>query len=339
MKKTLMILMVLIGIIINAKDLSEVLDIKLGKNSVIFNIDDKGIEKPLITYDDENRLIFIEFQDTKLNSNLKNMNINGNYIKNIQMINFENVTDFFIKLNKNVEFKDQFLENPRRLVLNLSYGDDRKRIVIDPGHGGKDPGAVGYRNLYEKDIVLNMAKDLKEKLDDRYDVLLTRDKDVFIPLGSRSKIANDYKADLFISIHLNANRSSRASGVETFYYSRRSSDYAKQVAEFENKVDEEFGITNDYAELIVNDISYSMNQERSVKIARNIEDNLAKKTKFKSRGIYGANFSVLRGTKAPAVLIEAGFISNVNEAKKLATRWYQKRIATGISEEIDKYFN
>ncbi|MFA5068884.1 MAG: N-acetylmuramoyl-L-alanine amidase [Candidatus Omnitrophota bacterium] len=219
-----------------------------------------------------------------------------------------------------------------------------KRIVLDPGHGGKDPGAVGKGGLREKDVVLDIAKGVKRYLAaGGLDVSLTRDKDIFISLWRRADIANKCEADFFISIHANAARSRYASGFEVFYLSEAVDDSARAIAAVENASlkyeDSSFGnsLPSSELEAILWDIEYSENRQESIELANNIIKTTCGSLKLKNRGQKGANFYVLKGAKMPSVLVEVGFISNAKEAQRLGDASYRDRIARLISEGILNY--
>ncbi|MDD5504401.1 MAG: N-acetylmuramoyl-L-alanine amidase [Candidatus Omnitrophica bacterium] len=219
-----------------------------------------------------------------------------------------------------------------------------KRIVLDPGHGGKDPGAVGQNGLREKDIVLDIAKGIKRYLEaGGLDIRLTRDKDIFISLWKRADIANKYEADFFISIHANAARSGQANGFEVFYLSEAVDDNARAVAAVENASlkyeDSSFGNLAPSSELeaILWDIEYSENRQESIELAKSITQITCGNLNLKNRGQKAANFYVLKGAKMPSVLVEVGFISNAREAQRLGDASYRGRIARLISEGIINY--
>ncbi len=307
-----------------------------------FVLDISGEGKPdyLINYDKTTRLLFLEVTNGKLSNEVKAIvERNDGYIENVVSMDLgDGRSNFFLTLGEGVSYKDSLWTNPTRVVLNFEKERSSKPlVVIDAGHGGKDPGAIGgsYR---EKDIVLKVALKLGKELEKDFNVSYTRANDSFISLGDRSKVANKKVADLFVSIHANSSRSTNATGVEVFYYSKTESAYAKQIAEFENSVDEKFGIKESEADFIVSDITYNQNKERSLALAKNMVGKLAKTTGFKNRGIHGANFAVLRGSESPAVLVELGFISNPSEAKKMATGSYQDKMAKMMADSIREYF-
>ena len=216
-------------------------------------------------------------------------------------------------------------------------------IVIDPGHGGKDPGAIGPSGIREKDITLAIAKDLKNELESRnYEVVLTRDSDVFIPLSDRSKLANKLKADLFISIHCNASKKSGPHGTQGFYLSPAKTNEARAAAALENKsllMEDDPIIDNlDELQYIMADMVQSTYQRESSILSYIIEQNISKETNLEARGPQGAGFYVLYGTYMPAVLIETAFISNKKEESFLTLPKNQRKIAEAIADGIDQFW-
>ena len=220
-----------------------------------------------------------------------------------------------------------------------------KVIVIDAGHGGKDPGATGYRHYREKVVVLQIAQELKKILKARgYRVYMTRDRDKFIKLRDRTKFANEKNADIFVSIHANAvskKHAKQARGIECYFLSTSRSDRAKKVAEMENSADLED--MNFYGkECLLNTIN-SHNIIAANKLAIDLQrgalSSLKKRYKYvKDGGVREGPFWVLVGAQMPAVLVEVGFISHPTEAKRLANRQYQRTMAQGLANGIERYF-
>jgi N-acetylmuramoyl-L-alanine amidase len=215
-----------------------------------------------------------------------------------------------------------------------------RKIVIDPGHGGKDPGAIGPSGLKEKDITLSIARILRDKLTKAgYKVVMTRDSDKFISLWKRIYIANRENADLFISIHANSSRSRRASGFEVYYLAPASDEEARALAAAENyplgiaeKIPDDTAV-----QATIWDLLYSENRKDSIQLAKNIIRALNKKMGTRNRGIKSANFYVLRGAQMPAILVEVGFISNRYEESKLKTWTFKNKIADALVEGIKNY--
>ena len=220
---------------------------------------------------------------------------------------------------------------------NTSRGNKKYTIVVDPGHGGHDSGARG-NGYNEKDIALQVATRLANNLRQDYNVIMTRDSDFFVPLDTRAKIGNDANADFFISIHLNSGSSSSANGTEVFYFSKKDQgSYAAQVAKFENKVDGSYGDVP-FSDFILNDIFYRKNQKTSQAIAESVLNNLINTTGLRRRGVFGANFAVLRGSNSPSILVELGFMNNYSDLSQYLTPDGQDRAANAISSAIRSYF-
>lgn len=339
MKKMLVLLFMFFLFLISNAKTSIIKDIRFGTNQIIFDIDSDKVPPVKFDFDDENLIIFIEFENSKAGNLIKEiLNVDGTYVKDILKYEYDTNVDFFITLKSGVDFSTIELNNPTRFVIELKKKKNHT-IVIDPGHGGKDPGAVA-NGIKEKDIVLKIGKYIAEELGNDYNVILTRDDDRFIPLGDRAKIAEEKNADLFISLHLNANTSKSPRGVEVYYYSKKADSYAMEIAAFENSVDEKFGVENKgYTDLIVSDIVYNINMEKSIKLSEIVLNNIVKHTKFSKRKVLGARFTVLATSKVPAILVEAGFITNRGEAANLNKTSYQKNIAKAIAESVKKYFN
>ena len=219
---------------------------------------------------------------------------------------------------------------------NISRGNKKYTIVVDPGHGGHDSGARG-NGYNEKDIALQVATRLANNLRQDYNVIMTRDSDFFVPLDTRAKIGNDANADFFISIHLNSGSSSSANGTEVFYFSKKDQgSYAAQVAKFENKVDGSYGDVP-FLDFILNDIFYRKNQKTSQAIAESVLNNLINTTGLRRRGVFGANFAVLRGSNSPSILVELGFMNNYSDLSQYLTPDGQERAANAIGSAIS-YF-
>ena len=218
--------------------------------------------------------------------------------------------------------------------LAQQLGLNVKTIVIDPGHGGKDPGAVRHTRQ-EKQIVLSLSKMLRDLLVKKgYNVKLTRETDIYIPIRKRAQFATDQKADLFISIHANASNSHKATGIETYYLALASDESARITAMREN-----VGAAYNMKELdtLVRDILEESKSVESRRLAHRIQARLTFGKPVKNRGVKRAPFVVLIGPKVPAVLVEIGFISNPTEGKKLTTKAYQRQLATSIAEGIEQY--
>ena len=215
-------------------------------------------------------------------------------------------------------------------------------IIIDPGHGGKDPGAIGYRGTKEKDIALDVSKRLAKKIErnSKTKVILTREEDIFVRLQDRTKFANANKGDLFISIHTNAAEDRRASGFETFLIGINKNEEAIRVAARENAVLEleDGGATKLTDEALIQaTMSQAAFANLSEQFAALVQEEMGKRIQSKNRGVKQAGFYVLMGASMPNVLVELGFISNPNEEKKLNSSSYRDMLATSIYYAVLKY--
>ncbi len=216
-------------------------------------------------------------------------------------------------------------------------------VVIDPGHGGKDPGASASDATREKDIVLDISKKLYAKLeaDTMFDVALTREDDTFIPLRERTEIANQKNADLFLSIHCNAARKKSARGTQVFFLAPASSDHARATAALENASIflEEPDTTNEFDELefIMADVIQNEYLREASRLSVLVEEAVAEKTGLPARGSQGAGFYVLKGSYMPGILVETAFLSNPDEALLLKQDSFRDKIADGIAEGVKKF--
>lgn len=221
----------------------------------------------------------------------------------------------------------------------------RKIIVIDAGHGGVDPGAIGYSGTYEKNITLSMAKELKEILDknSNYKVYLTRNRDVFIPLRDRVKISRKHDADLFISIHADSAKNRKAVGLSVYTLSETASDKeAAALAEKENKADIVAGLNFAEHSKEVSDILLNLAQREtnnsSSEFATLLSNQMSKIVKTVSNTHRFAGFAVLKAPDVPSVLLELGYLSNPTEERQLRQKSYRLKLANATVKAIDKYF-
>ena len=220
--------------------------------------------------------------------------------------------------------------------LTREFGLTAKTIVIDPGHGGKDPGALGRGTLQEKAIVLSISEKLRKILTQKgYTVLMTRDTNRYIPLKDRTTFAMQHKADLFLSIHANASENSKAKGIETYYLSVTSTDKASEAIAARENADSGYSIQE--LETLLKGIIQESKSEDSKRLARHVQQALIQATGAIDRGVKHARFVVLIGTNVPAILIETGFVSNPTEGQKLTTPAYQHKIAAAIAQGIEKF--
>ena len=233
----------------------------------------------------------------------------------------------------------QTLPGAPSLAQQLGLGI--KRVVIDPGHGGKDPGAVGHDGLYEKDITLAVAKKMAYILrrDLRCQVILTRNSDVFVPLEERTAIANTSKGDLFISIHVNAAPTPKAKGIETYFLDLARTNDAMQVAARENATSA--GQMSNLQAILM-DLIQSTKVNESAKLAESVQNNMIsglsnRYQNVKDLGVKRAPFVVLIGAQMPSVLTEIAFLSNPTEAKRLRTPQYISAVAQELVSGVSHY--
>jgi N-acetylmuramoyl-L-alanine amidase len=219
-----------------------------------------------------------------------------------------------------------------------------RTVVIDPGHGGSDTGAKGTGGALEKDVALALARKLRGQLANHLglQVFLTRDGDQELGLDQRTAIANNYKADLFISIHANASRARGAKGSEVYFLSYQASDdESRRVALAEGALPEVGGPgagapASDVA-MILWDMAQAEHLEESSALASRLQEELSEVTGREGRGVKQAPFRVLVGAGMPAVLVELAFISNPEEEKELVSDPWQARIAAALTRGIGRY--
>ena len=217
-----------------------------------------------------------------------------------------------------------------------------KRIVIDPGHGGKDPGAIGYlKCVREKNVTLEISRRLAKKIRHRLgcEAILTRNADIFLSLEERTAIANTKNADLFISIHTNANKRKACRGIETYFLNLATDEDAILVAARENATS-----ANNISDLqtILSDLMKNAKMDESSRLAGHVQETLVKRLKavysrITDKGVKQAPFYVLLGAEMPCILIEAAFITNPRECRRLNTARYQEDIADAIVTGIQHY--
>ena len=311
----------------------------------------------------EDNWLVLSFYQAKLNPDqLQNQPLEP-VVQQVRAYQLENNCQLSLKIKRPFnKFQDELKEDPLRLRISLTdttisspvpgqvfkgQGENEENpidlIVIDPGHGGEDTGAKGPGGVLEKEVTLQIAKKVAEALRDKgFQVILTRDEDVFIPLGERTALANRKGADLFISIHANAAKRKQASGSETYFLSRAKNDEARAVATLENAslrfekpdFDTEGGEDLDF---ILLDMVQNEYLKESQDLAALIQDNLEKHLPIPNRGVDQAGFYVLNKAYMPAVLVETAFISNANEAKLLKKDSFQDKIAQAITQAVGKF--
>jgi len=214
-------------------------------------------------------------------------------------------------------------------------------IVIDPGHGGRDPGAIGRSGTREKDVTLATCLAIRDYLaGSENTVILTRDSDRFLSLSERVEIAHDHKADLFVSIHADAAPNPRARGLSTYTLSEEASDsLAKAIAEQENAVDQLYGLdlrdTDEHTAAILLDLALRIAREDSRRAQQRIIKGVAGDWPLLENPSRAANFAVLRSGEIPSVLVETGFLTNPEDERLLADPAGRRRVASALAREID----
>ena len=222
-----------------------------------------------------------------------------------------------------------------------SLRPSRLLVVVDPGHGGEDDGAKGRRGLLEKDVALELGQALAQQLTEAgMEARLTRDGDRFVPLWDRARLANAEGADLFISLHLNADPSRQARGSEVYFLSMGAGDrLAAQLAAVENAGGKAADLDPDSVVAgILSDLSQEAYLQDSERLAVAIQAQLNQLGGIKQRGVKQAPFVVLRGAAMPAVLVETAFISNPREEARLRDPGFRKRVARAITRGVRRYF-
>ncbi|MBA3014387.1 MAG: N-acetylmuramoyl-L-alanine amidase [Proteobacteria bacterium] len=216
-----------------------------------------------------------------------------------------------------------------------------KRIVLDPGHGGKDPGAIGIGGLKEKDVVLNVAQKIARKISSQLgiEVVLTRNSDVFIPLEERTAIANTKNGDLFISIHANAAPRPQAQGIETYYLDFAGNEEARSIAALENA-----SSSRQISDLqnILSKLMQNSKKDESARLAGTVQNTLVSGLcrlypQVNNHGVKTAPFIVLIGAQMPSILIEVAFLTNPLEAERLKSDKYLEDLADHITAGISNY--
>ena len=316
-----------------------------------------------------NGWLYVEIWGARVDPKVLSRKQRQGLVSEIQAIQFDQSASLAFKLNGKFKSKDVLIdpENSDILVtLRTDPATGRKEekknsdelekqkqdwmihtIVIDAGHGGKDPGAIGYKGLKEKDIVLPVALKLGQFLKKRLPdvrIVYTRDRDVFIPLWKRTKIANENNGKLFVSLHCNSNRNHKVRGFETYFLSAEKDERARDVVLKENEAIKFESQTDQKRYEGVNFVLATLAQNAFIKysqyLATVVQKSLAKnlsRLDMKSRGVKQGPFWVMVGATMPNILIEMGFISNKHEAILLKRKATQTRIAQAITEGIVKY--
>lgn len=299
--------------------------------------------------------------DIKTSMLLKAYNLNRAKVNEIKLAQFdpktirlviENSSEILLSHNvdsKTLEvlFESKSKASPKeeQVVYKPAKQRGDKTIVIDPGHGGEDPGAIGYNKYKEKTIVLDVSKELEKILKSRgYRVHMTRSGDRFIKLRERTKFANDKSANIFVSIHANAVEEKNANniqGIECFFLSPSRSQRAKDAAAAENSADiSDMNIYGKDSYLnLLNHHNILASNKLAIDLQRGMLAEVNKKYKgVNDNGVKEGPFWVLVGAQMPSVLVEVGFLSHPQEGKRLGEDPYQKALAKGLADGIERYF-
>ncbi len=304
--------------------------------------------------------VYFDLKNSRLKKEIKTaLPVGDGLLKAVRAGQFDAQTvRVVLDLEKIKDFHSFILDDPTRLVIDVNGAEIAKkpetavvkrRVVIDPGHGGHDPGAVGPSGLYEKNVVLDIALKLKKILlaDPFNEVFLTRETDRFISLEERTAMANRKNADFFVSVHANANPVRRVKGIETYLLNWTNDDEAMRVAARENKISlkkmREMHRQMDTLGMILNDLSRDCKRNDSIKLANYIQQSMVttlnNESSYKSidLGVKQALFYVLFGARMPSVLVEVSFISNPQEEQLLSDESYRMQIAKAIAKGLDTY--
>ncbi|MCK5680771.1 N-acetylmuramoyl-L-alanine amidase [bacterium] len=320
--------------------------------------------------------IYLNLKNSVIPEISREIAINDGILQRVKIAQFNaNTVRAVVHVGKIDHYKIFALSNPPRIVIDVIGGDYKKAgrrakknwsgkkntqkpnslslaqqlglgvgtIVLDAGHGGKDPGALSPGGSQEKDVVLDITKRLRDILQKRlkFRVITTRDTDRFIPLEERTVIANTKKADLFISIHANASHNRRVHGVETYFLNLSTDKQAMELAALENATS-----TKNIGQLqsILNDLMQNSKIKESSRLAGCIQSSLVgtlrkSYSKVNDLGVKQAPFYVLIGAQMPSVLVEVSFISNKMESQRLASPAYRQKIAEGLANGVQKYIS
>ena len=368
---------------VNRKGLSRVVDLRHWSSPtytrVVIDLDretefTKGILKDRHN-SKKTKSIYLNLADTMIPEITREVQINDGILQRVKVSQFNSRTVRAVVHVADIDhYKIFALSHPPRIIIDVIGGDYKKgrkkrgralpvnktakpgipslaqqlglgvgTIVLDAGHGGKDPGALSAGGSKEKDIVLDITKRLKVLLQDRLKcrVVTTRNTDRFIPLEERTVVANTKKADLFVSIHANASRNRRVHGVETYFLNLSTDKEAMELAALENATS-----TKNIGQLqsILNDLMQNSKIKESSRLAGCVQQCLVKRLRksydnVNNLGVKQAPFYVLIGAQMPSILVEVSFISNKMEAKRLATAAYRQKIAEGLADGIQKYIS
>ncbi len=315
--------------------------------------------------------LFFDIENSTLSRKIKtSVSIMDGVLKKVRISQYrENTVRVVLDIDTLSRYSVFMLEDPDRLVIDVypeiddQSGKGAKKespkllpdknlnkietIVIDAGHGGKDPGAIGPGGLQEKDITLYVGKKLGEILEEKQGVriIYTREEDKFVPLNDRTEMANSQKADLFVSIHVNASEQRNARGIETYFLNWTNDKEALKVSARENKISiNKMEKIQDGLQIILQDLARNNKREESMRLAHSVQSAIVNTlrndySKIEDLGVKYALFYVLVGAEMPSILVEISFISNHEEEQRLAADSYRNKVAEAIAKGIDAYIS
>jgi N-acetylmuramoyl-L-alanine amidase len=296
--------------------------------------------------------IYLDFKTSRVGEKVnKELHFSGGLLKRVRTAQYkQDIVRVVLDMGAVDKYEIFELDKPYRIVIDM-FGNrpkfNTRRVVIDAGHGGKDPGALGPRRIKEKDVVLDIAKRVKRLLEKEkgYEVIMTRSSDKYLDLEKRTVLANSKRADLFVSIHVNAHRRRSVRGFETYLLNWTDDAEAMRVAARENKISfKRMKQSRSEVGLILASLQLQNKRDESLKLAHYVQDSMISSLegRYKSvidLGVKQALFYVLVGAEMPSVLVEASFITNYSEARRLSSPRYRQYVANGISTGIKTYFD
>lgn len=305
--------------------------------------------------------LYFDLKNSRIVKEIQNkLPVGDGILKTVRAGQFDPDTVRIVLDLENMEdFSAYILDDPTKLIIDVNAKKQEKIavtkriLVLDPGHGGHDSGAVGKNGLQEKDVVLDIALKVREILSNEpdLDIVLTRDKDVFMPLPERSLIALESRADLFVSIHANASPNRGAMGIETYLQNWTNEEEAIRVAARENYIsvkrmrEKMAQYKNDDLGKILTDLNRDYKRDESIALANYVQNSIYSSVarihaKTVNLGVKQAMFFVLMGASMPpSILVEVSFISNPEEERLLSMESYRRVIASSIASGIKAYFS
>jgi len=333
------------------------------KTRVVFDIDGR-VQHSIFSLDRPDRLV-VDLKQTGKLSTLQKPAIPASVLKNIRIAPRKQ-SDLRIVLDlKSQSGHNSFVlpasgANPSRLVIDFPQVETAAPvaiethkpksndilIAIDPGHGGRDPGAVGKLGTKEKDVTLAIAKELKKQIDRApgYKAVMTRSSDQYVVLRQRVKRAREQQADLFISLHADSFHNAKVEGASVYALSLRgaSSEAARWIAKKENASDLVGGIRldnkDDMVASVLLDLSQTVTIQDSLELGDQVLSELQTVGKLNNRRVQQAGFAVLKAPDVPSILVETAFLSNPKEERRLRSHAHQKRLAKAVFEGVKKHF-